>query len=286
MEKIKIRAFASHSDFEKCIEIQRAAQKHEDISLTPISHYRIAAATGGILLGAFLNKEMVGFVYSFPAVVGKKVCQHSHILAVCPQYHGYGIGKELKWAQRDWALEEGYDLITWTADPLQVRNSNLNFHALGALSRVYLPDFYGFIASLALAPNVPTDRFWVEWPINENRVKMRREKKFAIYDKAKIVRALEQKASKKQPASPGRPIFSLSQKSILVEIPKDIKRFSGMPEAISRWQKAIRRVLEHYFEQGYMVDDFVFEGRCFYVLKRGKKLSWPASFRRPSCSRS
>jgi predicted GNAT superfamily acetyltransferase len=274
MEKIKIRALASHSDFEKCIEIQRAAQKHDNISLTPISHYRIAAATGGILLGAFLNKEMVGFVYSFPAIIGKKVCQHSHILAVYPQYHGYGIGKELKWAQREWALKEGYDLITWTADPLQVRNSNLNFHALGALSRVYLPDFYGFIPSLALAPNVPTDRFFVEWPIKENRVKMRREKKLAIYDKTKTAKALEQKASESQSASPGRAAFSLSQKLILIEIPKDIKKFSREPGTILKWQKAIRRVMEHYFERGYIVDDFIFEGRCFYVLKKGKKLSW------------
>jgi len=234
MEKLKIRRLTSNSDFEKCVSIQREAWKHDDIYLTPVTQYRVSVETGAILLGAFVKKKMAGFVYSFPAIFEKRLCQHSHILAVLPQYKGCGIGKELKWAQRDWALKGGYNLVTWTFDPLKAKNANLNFHTLGAVSKTYLPNFYGSVSSLTFGPNMPTDRIFLEWPLKEERVRIRRKREYEAYDLAHIPKVLERELGKDRNFYPVRPLFSSSEKFLLVEILQDINALRKEPAIIMK----------------------------------------------------
>ncbi len=264
---IKIRKLDHYSDFEKLVDIQRVVWKHEDAELTPIHQFRISSTMGGILLGAYIGKELAGFVFSFPAVFGKKLCQHSHHLAVLPAYQGLGIGKRLKWAQREWALKLGYDLITWTMDPLQTRNANLNFHGLGARCKTYLPHFYGPMPSLTLAPDLPTDRLLIEWPIRHKKVEMRRRGRFDSHGADKIPKALERKTATSG-YLPCRPRLDMTSKNLLVEVPKSMKSWGARPAAISAWQTALRRTLRHYFERGYGIVNFLFSDRCFYVLEK------------------
>lgn len=264
---VRIRKLSQYSDFEKLVDIQRIVWKHEDMDLIPTHQFRISSKMGGILLGAFVGEELAGFVYSFPAVFEKKPCQHSHLLAVLPVYRGFGIGKKLKWAQRESALKLGYDLITWTMDPLQAKNANLNFHTLGAMTRTYLPHFYGATPSLMLAPNLPTDRILIEWPISKKKVEMRRRGKYDEYDEAKLRRVLENKSGEND-SLPDRPRLSLKEKLILVEVPRKIKALEKNPHLVSAWQTGLRKVLTHYFRRGYAAGDFLFGERCFYVLEK------------------
>jgi predicted GNAT superfamily acetyltransferase len=226
---------------------------------------------GAILLGAYVGEKLAGFVYSFPAVFQGKLIQHSHLLAVLPQYRGIGLGKKLKWAQREASLKFGYDLITWTVDPLQARNANLNIHALGAVTRTYLGDFYGRESALILGPGIPTDRFLMEWTIKERRVELRRKNQSGTPDLTLSVKALEKAAPMKPgetPILPGKPRLGLTDNHILAEVPPNINPWRGKHEPIASWQAGLRRVFEHYFRRGYAVTDFVYGDRCFYVLSR------------------
>jgi predicted GNAT superfamily acetyltransferase len=285
---IQIRRIELEPEFEQLVDIQREVWKHDEADLTPVHQFRIHAKLGGIILGAFIGNRLAGFVYSFPAVLEKKSCQHSHHLAVRPEYQGLGIGKKLKWAQRDNALEMGYDLITWTVDPLQAKNANLNIHALGAVTRTYLPNFYGMESGLVLGPNIPTDRFMMEWRIKEKSVEIRRRGKFVEYNLAALPRSLERKSKtdrglEKAPGRgvnhapyvkfvlPGPPRLNLTERRLLAEVPPAINSLKGKPDVIAAWQRALRSVLRHYFRQGYEADDFLFGGRCFYVLRRGQR---------------
>ncbi len=285
---IRIRRIVQEFEFEELVDIQREVWKHDDADLTPVHQFRIHAKLGGIILGAFVGNRLAGFVYSFPAVLEKKFCQHSHHLAVRPEYQGLGIGKKLKWAQRDQALDLGYDLITWTVDPLQAKNANLNIHSLGAVTRTYLPNFYGMESALVLGPNIPTDRFLMEWRIKEKSVEMRRRGKFDEYDQASLPRALERKSRRAQgsekmpdaganqspPAKfgrPGTPRLDLADRRLLAEVPPAINALRKKPEVIAAWQKVLRVVLRHYFRQGYEAGDFLFGDRCFYVLSRSQR---------------
>ncbi len=269
MESVRVRALHSHADFEACVLIQRKVWRHKDLRPTPVQQFCISAQTGAILLGAFIGRDMVGFVYSFPAVSGKIFCQHSHLLAVLPACQGHGIGKKLKWAQRQEALRRRYALITWTFDPLQARNANLNLHVLGAVGRTYLPNLYGGIPSLMLGPGVPTDRFFIEWWIRTKRVARRQKQVPPSLDPGKIAQALSQKPGGAYPAiAPKHPDLSIREQRILVEVPKNIKDLRSDPGLIADWQKAIRTSVRHYLFAGYRLDDFIAGDRSFYVLKK------------------
>ena len=172
-ERVRIKPLKAFDEFEKLLEIQRAVWSHSETDLTPVHQFAVSSRMGAILLGAYKGNRLSGFVYSFPAVFRGNWCQHSHLLAVLPEFRGSGLGKALKLAQRDEALRRGYDLITWTFDPLQTRNANLNLQALSAVARTYAANFYGLTPALCLGPGIPTDRLLIEWPIRSPRVRAR-----------------------------------------------------------------------------------------------------------------
>jgi predicted GNAT superfamily acetyltransferase len=264
---LRIRRLTVYQDFKKLPDIQRRVWRHDEIDLTPTHQFCISALMGAIILGAFVREDMVGFVFSFPAVHDGALSQHSHLLAVLPQYQGYGIGKRLKWGQWDWALKLGYDLITWTVDPLQAKNANLNIHTLGAITSTYMRNFYGLGSKLNLGPGIPTDRFLMEWRIGEKRVGERRRGRFEVFEEETLPKALGRRARTTE-ILPGRTRLGFKEKVILAEVPGNINSWRGRHEPTASWQKALRRVFDHYFGRGYAAVDFLSADRCFYVLER------------------
>jgi len=79
------------------------------------------------------------------------------MLAVLPEYRNAGLGRRLKLAQRDDALERGIDRMEWTFDPLEIKNAHLNIARLGAIARRYMRNIYGPSTS-PLQGGLPTDR--------------------------------------------------------------------------------------------------------------------------------
>jgi len=270
---LKIKPLRHHAEFEQCVAIQKEVWQLEDIEVTPVHHFCIGVKTGAILLGAFLDGQMAGFVYSFPSIYHGKLSHHSHQLAVLPQFQGLGIGKKLKWAQRAQALKLGLELITWTVDPLQARNANLNLRTLGAITRTYWDNFYGFSPSLILGPNIPTDRFLMEWWLRSPRVIKRVKGTHKInYQLAHLPKAVEGEMASGDKLRPGRLRLNLKEDLILVELPRDIKAYRHEPALISSWQEALRKVFRHYFRAGYAASDFIFGERSFYVLEKISRL--------------
>ncbi len=84
-------------------------------------------------------------------------------------YRNDGIGRQLKLFQRIEALNRGIDLMEWTFDPLEIKNSFLNIHKLGAIVRTYTSNFYG-LSSSRLQGGLPTDRLHAEWYLRSKRV--------------------------------------------------------------------------------------------------------------------
>ncbi len=279
---VRVRPLGRDADYDEILDIQRRVWGHSETDLTPTHQFRITARLGSILLGGWVGNRLAGFVYSFPAVFEGRLVQHSHLLAVLPEYQGRGVGRSLKWAQRDKAIELGYDLITWTFDPLQAKNANLNIHSLGAVARTYWRDFYGAQEALVLGPGVRTDRFLAEWAIRSGRVASRRaggpgrnipaDPAYALAARnrapapARRVRAGREMTQ--FPSRPGKPDLTLVKNVVLAEVPKAVNALRKQPDVIAAWQRGLRRALEHYLGLGYVVDDFVFDARCFYVLRR------------------
>ena len=267
MIKPRIKNLTSHAEFDTCVEIQKKVWKHSSTNLTPSHQLCVAVETGSIVLGAFIDRRLAGFVYSFPAIFHGKLCQHSHLLAVLPQYQGYGLGKTLKWAQRSEALNLGYDLMTWTYDPLQVRNASLNLHTLGATSGTHLPNFYSRVLSLVFSQGVDSDRLKMEWALGSKRVEQRLKKVYPRFDPAREVKALEGRLSGGRLVP--RPVRGdLDAGRLLVEIPRDLKKFRRERDYVLSWQGALRRALSRYFARGWRLTDFIFGEHCYYVLEQ------------------
>ena len=284
-DKVLIRKLKDHAEFEYLLHIQKTVWNHSDVNLTPTHQFLIHSRMGAILLGAFVDGKMAGFVYSFPAIYDGGFCQHSHLLAVVPEFQGTGIGKKLKWAQRREALKQGIDLITWTYDPLQATNANLNLRTLGARSRTYFQDLYGPIPSLRIGSGISTDRLLVEWPLGEKRVLDRqkgkgtgvkdgkrgsgRARRDAPLNLGAMPKALERGEPKGDPfPMPAPPKMNIRERVVLVEIPPDVNTLKPYPEIIASWRIGLRRVMQSYFKRGYAADDFLFGERCCYVLEK------------------
>jgi predicted GNAT superfamily acetyltransferase len=84
-------------------------------------------------------------------------------------FRNHGLGRRLKLAQRDDALAQGYELLEWTFDPLEIKNAHLNLVRLGALARRYSANHYGYSSS-PLQGGLPTDRLVAEWWLKSKRV--------------------------------------------------------------------------------------------------------------------
>ena len=162
-----IRALTTIDELRAVEDLQQKVWNVVDREVVPALHFIPAVAVGAILLGAFDDDRIIGFVYGFPGFEGAHRIIHSDMLAVLPEARGRGLGIALKLAQREAALAQGIDRITWTFDPLQSRNAHLNFTRLGATADRYLRDFYGETTS-PLHRGIGTDRLWVTWNLRES----------------------------------------------------------------------------------------------------------------------
>jgi predicted GNAT superfamily acetyltransferase len=93
---------------------------------------------------------------------------HSHMVGVVADHRGANIGFALKQHQRAWALDQDLARITWTFDPLVVRNAYFNVMKLGARLTHYYVDFYGELTDDVNAGD-ETDRCLVTWQLTEDR---------------------------------------------------------------------------------------------------------------------
>ena len=139
----------------------------------PVHQTSTVAKNGGIILGGYVDNCLVGILYSFPGMKKGSIYLCSHILGFLPEYRGKGYGELMKEKQREIALQQGYDLITWTFDPLESANANLNIGKLKGVCRQYIENYYGDSDDI-LSVGLPTDRFLVERYIDSEHVKTSR----------------------------------------------------------------------------------------------------------------
>jgi predicted GNAT superfamily acetyltransferase len=169
VDSIDIRRCHQLDDLRACVAMQKEVWNFSDAELVPLRMFVVAEKVGGQVIGAFAGKEMVGFALSVPGARGGHSYLHSHMLAVRKQHQNAGLGRRIKFFQRDDALVRGFELIEWTFDPLEIKNAYLNIEKLGAIARRYSVNQYG-ITSSPLQGGLPTDRLVAEWWLKSRRV--------------------------------------------------------------------------------------------------------------------
>jgi predicted GNAT superfamily acetyltransferase len=160
---IEIHQLTELEEFAAVVRLQREIWGFDDVELLPQRLFVVADKIGGQVLGAFDDGKMVAFCLGIPGLKsGGKYYIHSHMMGVLVPYRNSGLGRRLKLAQREWALEHDVDLIEWTFDPLQLKNAFFNIERLGVIIRRYVHNQYGTTTS-ALHGGLPTDRLVPEW---------------------------------------------------------------------------------------------------------------------------
>ena len=267
-------------------ELQRAVWPGSETDVVPAHMLITAVHNGGIVAGAFMDDQLVGFVFGFPGLEstpdGPRPKHCSHMMGILPGHRDSGVGFALKRAQWQIVRHQGLDHITWTYDPLLSRNAYLNISKLGAVCNTYRRSEYGDMRD-GLNAGLPSDRFQVDWWINTRRVERRLSKrprrplKLDHFSKAELQPLYSPHDQAGSWSRPPEHFSPLEGRIVLAEIPSDFGALKEADFALARdWRFFSREFFETAFAAGYIVTDFVYEaGRSFYVLTHGESTLEP-----------
>jgi len=258
-ETVVIRRLETLDEFQSCVELQIDVWGAGFTDVVPASILQVASHIDGLVLGAFADATLIGFVFGLTGVKDGEIVHWSHMLGVRAQTRGMGLGRRLKEAQRAELARRGIVREFWTFDPLQARNAHLNVNRLGVRVIDYAVNMYGTTGS-PLHLGIATDRFIVELDTTKAP-----RATFVAADRGKL------------------PIFTPaprvgdvvadgdSPSSALIEIPWDVQSGAHPADEILRWRIATRTYFQWAFLHGYRVSalqrDHEAE-RAFYVIDR------------------
>jgi chorismate synthase len=270
-----VRPARERGDYDACVRLQREVWGLSDLEITSAIQLVATVHAGGSLFVAESAGETVGFCYAFAALRGGKAHLHSDMLAVRPAARGLGVGRRLKWAQREEAMRRGLRLVTWTFDPMRAQNARLNLHHLGAVAREVLPDFYGATSS-ALHHGLATDRLFARWELDDPQVARRAAGETATPPDFDSLPKLNEVGGRGEVPASSPPRLDRDEKELLLEIPDDWDAVvRADPGRAREWQDVVRRAFASLFARGYAAVDFAStrgaRPRSGYVLRRGDK---------------
>ena len=253
---LEIRLVRTHDEFAACEAMSRDIWGAAERNVVPRELLLTMQHNGGLVHGAFLPQgRMIGFCFGFLGTRDGQLRLCSHQLGVLPEFRGGGIGVALKQAQRYDALRQGYELVTWTFDPLEARNAYINLHRLGCIARLYDRDHYGTMED-DLNRGLPSDRLEAEWWLS-------RAKPRTATDPQVMLRV----------GPNGEPVpehVNLGPRTTtLIGVPPDfqeVKRRS--PELALRWRMESRAAFEAALAAGLVAVDFRRDGA--YVMAPGQ----------------
>ena len=275
-----IKILEAPEDMAAVENLQRTVWPGSETDVVPAHMLITAVHNGGLLAGAFVENQLVGFVFGFPGIEftpdGPRPKHCSHMMGIHPDQRNSGIGFALKRAQWQMVRHQGIDHITWTYDPLLSRNAYLNIAKLGAVCHTYRRSEYGDMRD-GLNAGLPSDRFMVDWWVNTRRVERRLSKrarrplKLDDFSKAELQPLYSLHPESDLPRPPEH-FAPLEGNLTLAEIPSDFSALKEADFSLARdWRFFSRELFETAFSSGYIATDFIYDqSRSFYVLAHGE----------------
>jgi predicted GNAT superfamily acetyltransferase len=238
-EDVEIRPLATINDMVQASSLIDRIWGEERIVVPAL--LKALAGHGNPVYGAWRGGELVGAQLGFVGITEDGPTLHSHITGVAPGLEHRGVGYLLKLAQRDWCLEHGVDVVTWTFDPMIARNGYFNLVKLGATADTFHRDYYGDMPD-AINVGERSDRLEVRWEVRSPRVDARLH-------------------GETGPADP-------DPEAMLVRVPEDYLALRQRdPDEARRVRDQVAEAFEKAFAAGYVATGFRRgEG---YVLERG-----------------
>lgn len=261
---LEIKPIRSLFDLKRTHNLQRHTWGHRDLMVIPFTQMISAQRCGGTLLGAYLNGELVGFVYGYMGLSGGTLYLFSQRMGVLPSVQSKGIGTALKLAQREQMLRQGVDLIVWTYDPLEGKSAMVSLEKLGGIVRTYVRDIYGSIDN-PLQAGLATDRFLLEWHLMSDRVRERirgdvprsSPQGWLADSSYRLINYANWDSELPRPIAAD---LELDDAVLLVQVPSNLQAIKRRDLAVARgWRTTTRAIFETYFRRGYAVTGFASE---------------------------
>ena len=244
-----VRLVSTHAEYAACERMSLEIWGVADRNIVPRELLLTMQLNGGLVHGAFLpSGRLIGFCFAFAGRRDGRLRLCSHQLGVLPEYRGAGIGVALKLAQKRDALRLGYDLISWTFDPLEARNAYLNLHRLGCIARLYDRDHYGPMDD-ELNRGLPSDRLEAEWWLAKTKPVPSQDGIPTLLARGDHGEPVTD--DQVLPAAPG----------VWIEVPSDVQAVKRQSmELARRWRNASRKAFEAALSAGLIALDFRRDG--------------------------
>ncbi len=267
---IEIRLLRDIEEIAFCEDIQKVAWGMDDAEVVPAPQMNALYYSGGILAGAFDGQRIIGFIVGFLArhddanpnpnarAENEEVGIHSHMMAVIPEYQGQGIGRKLKWFQRNWCMAQGYKWVSWTFDPMQAKNARLNLEHFGAVASHYKVNVYGEMRD-DLNRGMQSDRLLAWWDLYSPDVQHISEgnthSNIAVDDIPYGLQIKEKSLHHN---------LDLTDASVRIDVPENLVHLLKTDLTFAHTcREATREAFLHYISQGYTAKRFL-EGS--YIL--------------------
>lgn len=254
----------SASEIGPYLELLNELWGFSDREMIPLHEAVVVVKTGGLFLGVRLDGKPAGLVYVMPAFTREwGYHHHSNFMGYKPEYRSMGLGLEAKRVHAILAARDKVELVTWTFDPLQAMNANLNFRKLGCICRNYVPDLYGSMGG-HFDPGLPTDRFLVEWRLESDSVKAGLEGRIPT----------PEEVADRFASAPVLEIGDRLQDTFVVPVPDHIHELARQDLETARAElMKFQRLFQDLFQSGYMVTGLVpagaRDGHNYYVVEKG-----------------
>jgi len=254
---LELRELSTVAELRPLEALQRAVWGIDDLEIVPATAMSAATHAGGLVVGAFLAGELVGFAYAFVAtphgrgMVGTGL--HSHMAAVLPGHRSVGVGRSLKRYQAEWCRRRGLGWISWTFDPLLAKNARFNLSILGARAYDYLVDVYGPMPG-ALGGGIASDRLLALWALEDAPSASARASAAAADDQEDGSWLLS-RGPGNEPLESDEDVSGADQPLRVATPAEALDLFDDANKALA-WREAHRRTLARLLEAGYAVTDF------------------------------
>jgi len=262
MHSVTYRDLTTLEEYAAVVDLERAIWGPGYDEVVPVPILAVSVKRGGILIGAFTEDRLVGFVYSLPGIKQGKPTQWSHMLGVVDAFRSAGVGYELKCRQRERTLAMGLDLIEWTYDPMQAMNAHLNFAKLGVVVEEYEENVYGESTSPLHRGN-PTDRFVAQWWIRKTDVERRLAAAGPLtFGTGEVAdaRPVNSVAVAGDWLESVDVDLSLDARRLVVDIPIGFtEMLARAPDLALAWRICTRAIFTTYFDRGYRAVDFLLD---------------------------
>lgn len=276
MGAITLKPLTMVNELKEVQKLERMIWNEEPI---PTHQTLTVVKNGGIVLGAYDENQMVGFLYSFPGFRDQQCYLCSHTMGIHPGYQKQKIGEQLKRRQYQLALKAGYTSIVWTFDPLLSVNAYLNLHKLRAVATCFIENYYGNMED-ALNQGLPSDRFLVNWQVTTGALTNSFEQPDKVTNNNQNIIFETKTNDDGFPVIVADPKVSLSDRDDwLVPIPVDFQQMKLADDQLARdWRMKTRDVFLRLFNEGFVASDLMRtpDSVSFYVFNRQK--DFKASF--------